>query len=145
MEQLWLVIGTFCLSALKLLITPSIAVAEGHLPLILIAVICGLGASFGSILFFFLGKNIIKIINNKFSKKVKKIPFKRNRKIISLKNRFKVFGVSMSIGILSVPIGSVLVAKYFYKDKKAIPSLIAASFIWAFSLTYITALVKLIF
>lgn len=145
MDQLWLIMGIFCLSALKLLITPSIAVIEGNISLIVIAISSGLGASFGSILFFFLGKKIIKIIDDKFSKRLKKIPFTKNRRIISFKNKFNVFGVSMSIGVLSVPIGSILVAKYFSRDKKAIPSLIAASFIWAFFLTYFTALVSLIF
>jgi len=145
MENLWPIIITFCAGALKLLVAPSFAVATFNLHPLVVAITCGLGASFGSILFFFLGKKIIKIIDDKFPKKFKKTPFTKNRKIISFKNKFNVFGVSMSIGILSVPIGSVLVAKYFSKNKKAIPSLIAASFIWSFSLTYFTALVSLIF
>jgi polyferredoxin len=74
-------------------------------------------------------------------KKKKKINFKRNRKIIRIKDKFRLFGVSMTIGIISVPVGSILVGKYFGKNKKAIPTLIAASFIWSFGITYITAFI----
>ena len=110
-------------------------------PLLEIALVCGLGASFSALIFFFVGKAIDDAGAKRQAKKAKKINFKRNRKIIGIKNKFKLFGVSMTIGIISVPIGSILVGKYFGKDKKAIPTLIAASFIWSFGVTYITAFI----
>jgi hypothetical protein len=70
---------------------------------------------------------------------MKKINFKRNRKIIRIKERFKLFGTSMTIGIISVPLGAILVGKYFGNEKRAIPILIVASFIWSFGITYLTA------
>ena len=49
--------------------------------------------------------------------------------------------MSMTIGIISVPIGSILVGKYYNTKKLAIPSLMVSSVIWGFSVTYITALI----
>ena len=105
-----------------------------------IAIVCGVGSVISALIFFFLGKGLNKI-SQTAKKKSKKINFKRNRMIIKIKNRFKLFGTSMTIGLISVPLGSILVGKYFGKEKKAIPTLIMASFIWSFGMTYITAFV----
>ncbi len=136
-------ISAFFFSGLKLLFTPmalAAAYSDNFQMLFEIAIICGLGSVFSALIFFLLGKGLTKF-GKASSKKSKKINFKRNRKIIRIKERFKLFGTSMTIGIISVPLGSILVGKYFGKEKKAIPSLIAASFIWSFGITYITAFV----
>jgi membrane protein DedA with SNARE-associated domain len=134
-------LGAFGFSGIKLLFTPMGYVIANEFPLLEIAIICGLGACFSAIIFFFVGKALDNAGQKKQNKKEKKVAFKRNRKIIRIKDKFKLFGVSMTIGIISVPIGSILVGKYFGKDKKAIPTLIGASFIWSFGVTYITALI----
>lgn len=137
-------ISAFFFSGLKLLFTPmalAAAYSDNFQMLFEIAIICGLGSVFSAFIFFLIGKSLTKFGKSSTKKKSKKINFKRNRKIISVKNRFKLFGTSMSIGVISVPLGSILVGKYFGKNKKAIPTLIAASFIWSFGITYITAFI----
>ena len=135
-------LSLFLFSGVKLLITPMFAV---FLPktfpcLIEVAYVSSLGAIIGSIVFFFIGKGIDKI-GTKKRKPGKKIFTKKNKRIIKIKNRFGLFVMSMTIGIISVPIGSILVGMYFCIDKNAIPTLIGASFIWSFGVTYITALI----
>ena len=134
-------LGAFGFSGLKLLFTPMGYVIADAFPLLEIALVCGAGSCFSAIIFFFVGKAIDNAGQKKQNKKEKKINFKRNRKIIRIKDKFRLFGVSMTIGIISVPVGSILVGKYFGKNKKAIPTLIAASFIWSFGITYITAFI----
>ena len=134
-------LGAFGFSGIKLLFTPMGYVLTDAFPLLEIALVCGIGAGFSAIIFFFIGKALDNVGQKKQSNKEKKINFKRNRKIIKIKDNFKLFGVSMTIGIISVPVGSILVGKYFGKNKKAIPTLIAASFIWSFGVTYITAFI----
>ncbi|MBI35109.1 MAG: hypothetical protein CMP67_07075 [Flavobacteriales bacterium] len=134
-------ISAFFFSGLKLLFTPmalAAAYSNNFQMLFEIAIICGIGSVFSALIFFFVGKGLDKI-GQQSQKKSKKINFKRNRKIIRIKERFKLFGTSMTIGIISVPLGSILVGKYFGNEKKAIPTLILASFIWSFGVTYITA------
>ncbi len=136
-------ISAFFFSGLKLLFTPMALAAaySGNFQMLFeIAIICGVGSVFSAVFFFFIGKGLNKI-GQRSKKPSKKINFKRNRKIIRIKERFKLFGTSMTIGIISVPLGSILVGKYFGKEKKAIPSLILASFVWSFGITYITAFV----
>lgn len=137
------IISAFFLSGVKLLFTPmgfAGYYANNINALLQIAVISGLGSVFSSIIFFLLGKGIDNLQSRK-TKKNKPINFKRNKMIIVIKNKFKLFGTSMTIGIISVPLGSILVGKYFGNEKMAIPSLIAASFIWSFGITFITAFV----
>jgi len=135
-------IGLFVFSGLKLLFTPIGAVLLPNLypSLLEVACICTAGAVTGSIIFFYIGKGLDKI-NTKPRKQGKKIFTARNKKIINIKNKFGLFGVSMTIGIISVPIGALLVGKYFNTQKMAIPTLILASVIWAFTITYTTALI----
>ena len=136
-------ISAFFFSGLKLLFTPmalAAAYSNNFQMLFEIAIICGIGSVFSALIFFYVGKGLDKI-GQQSQKKSKKINYKRNRKIIRIKERFKLFGTSMTIGIISVPLGSILVGKYFGKEKKAIPTLILASFIWSFGITYITAFV----
>lgn len=131
--------GIMLVSGLKLLITPSIFIGTTDYPYWEIALACALGASFSGSTFYFVGRGLDALLK-KFPKKNKKINFSRNRKIIRVKNKFKLFGVCMLIGVLSVPIGSVLVGKYFENYKKAVPALVLASFIWSFGVTYIQAI-----
>lgn len=135
-----IIVGLIIFSGLKLLMIPpsTIVLYENSLPLFQVALCCATGASISGTIFFFIGKALDFASQKRSVKKQKKINFKRNRRIIRIKNKFQAFGVSMMMGILSVPIASILVGKYFGKDKKAIPSLIAASFIWAFTLTYLS-------
>ena len=136
-------IGALIGGGLKLLVTPTvlaITYSDNFQMLFEIAIVCGVGSVASALIFFFLGKGLNKI-SQATKKKSKKINFKRNRMIIKIKNRFKLFGTSMTIGLISVPLGSLLVGKYFGKEKKAIPTLIIASFIWSFGMTYITAFI----
>lgn len=136
------IIGLIVFSGLKLLMIPpsTIVLYENTLPLFQVALCCWTGASIGGVIFFYIGKALDFAGQKRSKNKKKKINFKRNRRIIKIKNRFQAFGVSMMMGILSVPIASILVGKYFGNDKKAIPSIIGASFIWAFTLTYLSGI-----
>lgn len=132
----------FLLSGVKLLFTPIGAVSLPKLypSLFEIAYIASAGAMAGSTIFFFIGKGIDKI-GTKERKPGKKIFTKQNKRIINIKNKFGLFGMSMTIGIISVPIGSILVGKYYNTQKLAIPSLLISSIIWGFAVTYTTALI----
>lgn len=137
----WEALSAFLLSGIKLLFTPMGYAAVNVFPLIEIALICAAGGAFGGIIFFFVGKGLNKLGAKKTPTKKRKIFTKQNRKIIQIKNSFGLFGTAMTIGIISVPVGAILVGKYFGKNKLAIPTLLSASIIWSFAITYSTALV----
>ena len=131
-------LSAFLLSGIKLLFTPMGYAAVNVFPLLEIALICAAGGIFGSVIFYFVGKGLDKLGEKKA--RTKKIFTNQNRRIINIKNNFGLFGTAMTIGIISVPLGAILVGKYFNKNKLAIPALISASILWSFLITYTTAL-----
>ena len=132
----------FLLSSIKLLFAPIGFVLDDAFPLITIAIICALGGSAGSVVFFYMGKQLNKFTKKKTDQKKTKVFSKKNIFLVKIKNRFGLYGTAMTIGIISVPLGAILVGKYFGKETKAIPVLIVASFIWSFSVTYTTFFIK---
>lgn len=140
----WIEAGImFLLSGVKLLFTPigAVTTLSDIFSLVEIALICASGGIFGSIIFFYIGKGLDKAGAKKPRKEGKKIFTKQNRKIVGIKHKFGVYGMSLTIGIISVPIGAILVGKYYNTDKKAIPALILSSIAWSFAITYITAFI----
>ena len=134
--------GAFLMSTFKLMVAPVIYTAANKFPLIEIALSCALGGVMSAILFFVLGKQLNRIgSKRKKGKKTKKVFSKKNIQIIKIKNKFGLYGMAMLIGIISVPLGALLVGRYFGKNSLAIPALIGASFIWSFGMTYSTDLV----
>jgi hypothetical protein len=135
-------LGAFLMSTFKLMVAPVIYAASNKFPLIEIAMYCALGGLVSAISFFFIGKQLSKI-GSKTRKniKTKKVFTKKNIQIIKIKNKFGLYGMAMLIGLISVPLGALLVGRYFGKNRLAIPALIGAAFVWSFIMTYSTALV----
>ena len=134
-------LGAFLMSTFKLMVAPVVYTGLNY-PLIEIAVCCALGGLTSAIVFFFVGKQLGNIgAKSKKDKKPNKIFTRKNVQIIKIKNKFGLYGMAMLIGVISVPLGALLVGRYFGKNKLAIPALIGASFVWSFTMTYGTALV----
>lgn len=138
--------GAFLLSTVKLMVAPIGFTTANVFPLIEIAIICGLGGMTSAVVFFFVGKQIAVLRNKRVAKSTtKKIFTKKNIQIIKIKNKFGLYGMAMLIGLISVPLGALLVGRYFGKNKMAIPALIAAAYIWSFGMTYSTAVIVRMF
>lgn len=134
--------GAFLMSTFKLMVAPVIYAGSNKFPLLEIALYCAFGGLTSAVLFFFIGKQVAKIgSKRKKIKQGKKIFTKKNIQIIKIKNKFGLYGMAMLIGLISVPLGALLVGRYFGKSPKAIPALIGSAFIWSFTMTYATALV----
>jgi len=135
-------LGAILMSTFKLMVAPVVFAGANKYPLIEIALYCALGGLVSAIVFFFIGKQLSKIGSaRKKKKKSSKIFSRKNIQIIKIKNKFGLYGMAMLIGVISVPLGALLVGRYFGKNKLAIPALIGASFVWSFTMTYSTALV----
>lgn len=141
--DIWVIFVSILLSAVKLLTTPIGLVLINEYDLWEIGLVSSIGGIVGSVTFYLLGSMIF----NKLAKKNKdkKTNFKKNRKLVNIKKKFGLFGLSMSIGIISVPLGTLLVSKYYSKSKWPIPILIGCSVIWGFGATYITYFIRNIF
>lgn len=127
----------FLLSSVKFLFAPASTIALGYdLPKTIIITFCG--GSFGITIFYFLGAAISNwwTKHKKAPKKKKKIFTTANRKIVIIKNKYGLIGLSLiTPGIISIPVGSILAAKYFRHDKRTFPLLIGSLFIWCITLS----------
>ena len=142
--NIYVIISTILVGTVKISTVPVGLVLLNKYPLWEIALYSSIGGILGSFVFFYLTKYInlyfAKRRIKKGIKKDKKIKFKKNRRLVKIKNKFGLFGLSFSIGIVSVPVGAILLSKYYGKDKRAIFALIASSIFWGTGLTYFTAL-----
>jgi hypothetical protein len=69
-----------------------------------------------------------------------------NRLLIKLKHRFGLIGLAaLTPAILSIPFGSIVMAKFFKHHHFAMPSLMIAVLLWSVLLTFLTVKFGLLF
>jgi len=131
----------FLLSGVKLLFTPIGMIAGGYNFWTTILITASGGVT-GALIFFFFGKQIVRLFK---SKKVKPVFTEQNRRIVRIKNKFGLLGMAATMGIISVPLSAILVAKYYSKHKAVVPTLIVVAVSWSFAVTSISYLINLLF
>ena len=136
------IFGLILFGMVKFLFTPPAIVALGYTfwETIIISLISGW---LGVLVFYYVGSAIFAWIAEFRSTNTRKKKFnKRNRFVIWLKNSFGIKGVSVIIGVGSIPLVCLIAAKYYRDDKKTIYYLLFAVLIWAFGLTGLSFLFK---
>lgn len=136
MTDILQLVGLILLASVKFLFAPSTTYALGYTfwQTILISIV---GGWFGVMVFYFAGSwvfdwwsKISKPSDKKFSKK--------NRVIVWFKNDFGLLGITLVLGFASIPIVSLLAAKYFRHLPITIYALLISTVAWAFLLTGIS-------
>lgn len=135
-------IATFLLASIvKFLFTPSVMVATGYGCLTTIAVTT-LGAWIGIAVFFKRGEKIVNWITSVVNRgKKQKVVTPSRRKLIDLKNKYGFAGILLISGLISVPIASILVGKYFSDKTAAMYYLGGAFFVWSIALTALSCMI----
>ncbi|PCJ81144.1 MAG: hypothetical protein COA57_14505 [Flavobacteriales bacterium] len=136
------VLGWIFLSIVKFVFTPSAMTAAGY-SFGETFLITSFGASIGVVLFYYMGEMIFQWLDAKRHSKKRRTFTRVNRLIVRMKMRFGIFGLAVTIGVVSVPIGALLVARYFNNSSRAVPALILAVVTWTLALTTLSQLVKL--
>ena len=138
----WAVLsGFFLLSTIKFMFTPLGGPAAG-LTFFETYFACVAGGSLGAAVFFFSGNYFINRAEAKYAAqkakfledgtpfKVKKKFTKTNRFIIKLKARLGIVGISFWVPLLlSVPIGSIITAKFSGVDRRTYPLIVVGMFL----------------
>lgn len=133
--------GFFLLSTIKFMFTPLGGPAAG-LTFFETYFSCVAGGSFGAGVFFFSGNYFINRAEAKYHAqkekffldgtpyKVKKRFTKMNRFIIKLRLKLGIVGISFFIPfLLSVPIGSIITAKFYGDDRRTYPLIVVGMFV----------------
>lgn len=103
---------------------------------------CVAGAIVAALIFYFLSEYFMirarkkrlaalhKSITNGTPLKMKKSFTRFNKLIVKLKRRFGIYGVAFYAPLfLSVPLGSIVTAKFYGKDKRTFPLIILGIFV----------------
>lgn len=130
----------FLLSTIKFLFTPFAGPKAG-LSFLETYITCVSGAIFSATIFYFASEYFMKRAHEKRMKllheaiskgelmKRKKIFTKTNKFIVKLKHRFGIYGVSIYAPLfLSVPVGTIITAKFYGKEKRTYPLIIFGMF-----------------
>jgi len=96
-----------------------------------------IGGFLGFLFFFFVGKRLFDLWKKYFQPKKSSRKFTRkNKLLIRIKTSFGAIGLALLIPIISVPVSSIIAAKYFPYDKKTYFIFLFACVFWSFVLTF---------
>lgn len=141
----WSLLAWSLVAVVKFVVTPSAMVAAGHSALEA-WMVTGTGACLGVAAFWHFGKWLfswIERVRPSRWERGKRVFTPGRRRVVRWKNRFGLNGILLVSGLISVPIATVLAAKYFRAVPYAMGRLMLAFVGWAGLLTGVSWLVKL--
>lgn len=92
------------------------------------------GGLLGVFIFYNFGKTIIAFFLNR-RKTPPKTFTKLNRFVARVKSKYGLFGLVAIIGIISVPLCTLIATAYFKENRRVVPALVISIVVWACSLT----------
>lgn len=152
MEEVLKFIPIIFLSAVKFLPAPTLAIVAGFSFLESILITCSGGLA-GVVTFYRSSEYLMERARKKKAAKLAlgigkpSLKFTRmNRFLVKLKHRFGIVGIALlTPAILSIPFGSIVMAKFFKHSHFAMPALMIAVAVWSFLLTFLTVKFGLLF
>lgn len=101
-----------------------------------------IGGCAGTLVFFFTGTSVLEFFRKRHvlrmeQRKAKGLPPKRiftrtNRLIVRIKRGYGIKGLAVIVPVvLSIPVGTIIAAKYFRHDRRTLPVLLSSVVIWA--------------
>lgn len=142
-------VTVFLTSAVKFFLAPgsSVALGFGFWETVVLTTTGGISGFF---FFFYAGKWVIiqlgKLRDRIWGPPEKKRYIKMNRRVrmyVRVKNRFGLFGLAFfTPWLLSIPIGTMLAARFFPNNRYTIPAFITSVVFWSFVLTFFSDILK---
>jgi dipeptide/tripeptide permease len=126
---------------IKFVLTPTLMMVRGATWWMTILV-TSIGAAIGVLIFFHFGKWVFKVWGKWVIRKDKKRKAftPARRRWVRFQKRFGLWGLLAISGLISVPIASILAAKYHSKDPRMPWLLVFAFVVWSFILTTLSLL-----
>jgi uncharacterized membrane protein len=140
-------ISIFFLSATKLLWAPGAAVASG-LTFWETMLITSSGGMTGIVFFYYFGHMVFVAFDKWKAKRRKVVVEKRvftrkNRMVVNVKSKFGIIGLTfLTPCIISIPIGCVIAAKFYFNNRLTLPLLLFFTVVWCFILSIFSFYVK---
>ena len=139
---MWPVLLTILLSAVKFAMTFPIAILQFQFSFLETVLWTNIGGLAGIYFFAFLSEKLIAWWNRTFrrsrspatskAQKDKRVFTRRNRRIVFIKQKYGLIGIAISTPfLLSIPVGTFLVVRYYRHTRTRFLYLIAANLIWS--------------
>lgn len=139
---MWLVLITILLSAVKFAMTFPLAILQFQFSFLETILWTNIGGMAGIYFFAFLSEKLIAWWNRTFRKsrpsditgnrKEKRIFTRRNRRIVLIKQKYGLIGIAISTpSLLSIPLGTFLVVRYYRHTRTRFLYLVVANLIWS--------------
>ncbi len=140
MTEILQIIGLMLFSGLKFFFAPSTTLLSGYSYFETIA-ITTIGGILSTIAFFYFGEMLKMLFSKRrFFKKENKIFTRTSRRLARVKTKYGLIGLAiLTPCVFSIPLGSLIAARYFDHDRRTLPFLITSIVLWSFLLTSITA------
>lgn len=147
-------LGLILLSSVKLLFAPGASLAAGF-SVGQTILVTSIGGCTGVTSFFYFGNWVMVAIrkwhfrllhgtrSSAVHKEKKTRSTKRRRAIVRLKTKYGVVGLAiLTPAIISIPIGAVVAARYYFHNKWMLPLLLISTLCWSTGLTFLAYAVK---
>lgn len=141
MSEVLQILITIVSSTAKFAMTFPLAVLQFDFSFVETLLWTNLGGIFGIYFFAFLSEKILAWWRNTFLRKrtrkriesrEKKRFTKRNRRIVTIKQRYGLVGIAATTPLLlSIPIGAFLVTRYYRRNPYKMGLLIASNLVWS--------------
>jgi hypothetical protein len=141
------ILGWWALSIVKFLIVPFLMMASRSedWSWLETLIITSSGAAGGVFVFFHTGEYIFnfwaKLTGNRGKKK--KVMTRSRRMIVRLKWNYGIKGLMLISALISVPVASLLAAKFYRHQPNSLPLMIIGFFLWSLVLTSIAYFTKI--
>ena len=142
--ELWELAGWMFAAVLKFVVTPSLMIARGWDWWQTVGT-TSVGSGIGVMFFFRFGKWLFSYWARLTERKgkIKRIFTPGRRRIVRMRRRFGVWGLLAVSGLISVPISSLLAAKYYQSDSRMPWMLMLAFVLWAAALSSLSWWIRL--
>jgi membrane protein YqaA with SNARE-associated domain len=138
MNEILKIGGLMAFSGIKFFFAAPAVIFSGYSFLETVLITTGGGVA-GTLIFFYFGewiRHLIKRLPNRNNRPVKRLFTKKNRRLVYIKAHYGLIGLAaLTPCLLSIPIGSMLAARYFDHNKKTLPVMLASVFLWSLILT----------
>ncbi|MEY3398237.1 MAG: hypothetical protein RL220_831 [Bacteroidota bacterium] len=131
----WLAaIGKFLVTPFVMIFNQEWSLGSEHWSWLETVLVTSSGAALGTFIFFHFGEYIFNWFAHHLGKN-KRIFTPLRRRIIRMKWKYGIKGLMLISGLISVPVASLVAAKFYRHDQNALPLMIAGFFFWSLVLT----------
>lgn len=145
MDSILEILGLMALSGVKFMLAPGTTMLAGY-GFMETVLITTAGGTIGVFVFYYAGEFIFCTVRDwinkrRKNKKVRKTFSRTNRLIVKTKLNYGLLGLAViTPTLLSIPLGSMIAARFFRYNRLTLPALVGSVIIWSILISGVISL-----